>query len=86
MTDREKQLLDYLYMTGEQIRDYMRRNGFSEHDTNSVSVDVRIDKDGDRYDSITAWHFTADGAEPLKGVKREFDIVSQKSYYGEVKS
>ena len=86
MTDREKQLLDYLYMTGEQIRDYMRRNGFSEHDTNSVSVDVRIDKDGDRYDSITALYFTADGQEPLKGVKREFDIVSQKSYYGEVKS
>ena len=85
MTDREKQLLDYLYMTGEQIRDYMRRNGFSEHDTNSVSVDVRTDKDGDRYDSITAWYFTADGAEPLKGVKRKFDIISQKSFYGEVK-
>lgn len=86
MTDKEKQLLDYLYMTGEQIRDYMRRNGFSEHDTNSVSVDVRTDKDGDIYDSITAWYFTADGQEPLKGVKRKFDIVSQKSYYGEVKS
>lgn len=86
MTDREKQLLDYLYMTGEQIKDYMRRNGFSEHDTNSISVDVRTDKDGDRYDSITAWYFTTDGKEPLKGIKREFDIVSQRSYYREVRS
>ena len=81
MTDREKQLLDYLYTVGQQVQDYMRRNGYTEHDTNHASIDIRIDKDDDRFDSITAWYFTANAGEPLKGVKREFDIISQRSVY-----
>ena len=84
MNEEEKKLLDYLYTVGQQVQDYMRRNGYMKYDTNHASIDILVDKDDKMFDSVKAWYFTANKGEPIKAVRREFDIVNQESVYKEV--
>lgn len=69
--EREQKLLDYLYEVGQQIKDYMRDNGYYDFYHNTVSIDVSTDQDDTRYDKVTAWYFTANRGEELRGVKKE---------------
>lgn len=82
--EREQQLLDYLYEVGQQVKDYMRDNGYYEFDANSVSIDVRTDSESSRYDKVTVWYFTRNNGEERRGVKKEFMYYGQKPEYKEV--
>ena len=82
--EREKKLLDYLYEVGQQIRDYMRDNGYNEFSHNYVSIDVSIDKDATVFDKVTAWYFMSNKAEEQRGVKKEFMLRDQKPVIREV--
>lgn len=82
--EREQKLLDYLYEVGQQVRGYMRSNGYNNFQHNSVSIDVMIDLDDPRYDKVTSWYFTANKGEELRGVKKELMIYDQKPVIREV--
>lgn len=49
MKKEEKVLLDQLFTTAQNVVDYMRRNGYTGH----ASIVVRVDKDDEKYDSIS---------------------------------
>lgn len=82
--EREQQLLDYLYEVGQQVKDYMRDNGYNEFCHNSVSIDVMIDHDDPVYDKVIAWYWTANKGEELRGVKKEDMYCEQKPVIREV--
>ena len=82
--EREQQLLDYLYEVGQQVRDYMRKNGYYDFYHNSVSIDVITDPDDSMYDKVTAWYWTANKGEELRGVKKEDMYCEQKPVIREV--
>lgn len=81
---REQKLLDYLYEVGQQVKDYMRDNGYYGIYHNTASIDVSIDSDDTRYDKVTAWYFTANKGEELRGVKKEDMYCEQKPVIREV--
>lgn len=83
--EREQKLLDYLYDVGQQVKDYMRDNGYYDFYHNAVTIDVSTDPDDTKYDKVTAWYWTANKGEKLRGVKKEFNLDSQKPDYKEVK-
>jgi len=82
--EREQQLLDYLYEVGQQVKDYMRDNGYYDFYFNSVSIDVITDPDDAMYDKVTAWYWTANKGEELRGVKKEDMYCEQKPVISEV--
>ena len=82
--EREQKLLDYLYDVGQQVKDYMRDNGYYDFYHNSVSIDVLTDPDDARYDKVTAWYFTANKGEKLRSVKKEFIFCDQEPVTKEV--
>lgn len=82
--EREQKLLDYLYEVGQQVRDYMRDNGYNEFFHNYVSIDVNIDKDDAVFDKVTAWYFMSNKGEESRGVKKEFMICGQEPVTKEV--
>lgn len=82
--EREQQLLDYLYEVGQQVKDYMRDNGYYDFYHNVVSIDVSTDLDDTRFDKVTAWYWTANKGEKLRGVKKEFIFCDQKPVTKEV--
>lgn len=49
MKKEEKVLLDQLFTSAQNIVDFMRRNGYN----GTTSINVRVDKDSDKYDSIS---------------------------------
>ena len=82
--EREQKLLDYLYEVGQQVKDYMKDNGYYGFYHNSVSIDVLTDPDDARYDKVTAWYWTANKGEKLRGVKKEDLYCDQKPVIREV--
>lgn len=82
--EREQQLLDYLYEVGQQVKDYMRDNGYNEFFHNYVSIDVSIDKDAAVFDKVTAWYFMSNKGEKQRGVKKEFMLYDQEPVIREV--
>lgn len=82
--EREQKLLDYLYEVGQQVKDYMRDNGYYDFYHNSVSIDVITDPDDAMYDKVTAWYWTANKGEELRGVKKEFMLCGQEPVTKEV--
>lgn len=84
MTDKEKQLLDYLYTAGQQIQDFMRRNGYSEKGVFYLSdITVTISPNGEKYDSVMAHVSTTLNREDWRTVTRELDLLKGKSEYKE---
>ena len=82
--EREQKLLDYLYDVGQQVKDYMRANGYYDFHHNSVSIDVMTDPESSRYDKVTVWYFTGNNGEKLRGVKKEFMYADQEPVTKEV--
>lgn len=82
--EREQKLLDYLYEVGQQVKDYMRDNGYYDFYYNSVSIDVITDPDDAMYDKVTAWYWTENKGEKLRGVKKEFMLCGQEPVTKEV--
>ena len=82
--EREQKLLDYLYDVGQQVKDYMRENGYNEFSHNYVSIDVSIDKDVAMFDKVTAWYFMSNKGEEQRGVKKEFMLCGQEPVTKEV--
>lgn len=84
MTDKEKQLLDYLYTAGQQIQDFMRRNGYSENGVFYLSdITVNISPNGEKYDGVSARVSTTLNREDWRTVTRELDLLKGKSEYEE---
>lgn len=84
MTDKEKQLLDYLYTAGQQIQDFMRRNGYSEKGVFYLSdITVNISPNGEKYDGVSAYVSTTSNREDWRTVTREYNPLKGKSEYGE---
>ena len=81
VTEREKKLLDYLEGVGQRVRNYMRRNGYSKDSYQSISIDVIVDADGPRYDSVKTYYSTSAHGKDLRLVKRDYDIIDQAHYY-----
>ena len=49
ITTEEKVLLDQLFTAAQNVVDFMRRNGY----TGQTSINVRVDEDADKFDSIS---------------------------------
>lgn len=82
--EREKQLLDYLYTVGQQVQDYMRRNGYNEKGTFYIGdITVTISPSGEKYDGVSAHVSTTSNREDWRTVRREFDLSKGKSEYEE---
>ena len=82
--EREKQLLDYLYTVGQQVQDYMRRNGYNEKGTFYIGdITVTISPSGEKHDSVSAHVSTTSNGEDWRTVRREFDTLRGKSEYEE---
>lgn len=82
--EREKQLLDYLYTVGQQVQDYMRRNGYNDKSTYYLGdITVTISPSGEKYDGVSVHVSTTSNREDWRTVRREFDLRKGKSDYEE---
>lgn len=82
--EREQKLLDYLYTVGQQVQDYMRRNGYNEKGTFYIGdITVTISPSGEEHDSVSAYVSTTSNREDWRTVRREFDTLRGKSEYEE---
>lgn len=81
MNPEEKELLDYLYTVGQNVRDYMRLNGYgTDNIRRVVSIDVSISTD-EEYDRISAYTSEHDDNGLLRMVKKEDNILEDKREY-----
>lgn len=81
MNPEEKELLDYLYTVGQNVRDFMRLNGYgTDNIRRVVIIDVTISTD-EKYDGISAYSSEHDDNGLLRMVKKEDNIVKNKREY-----
>lgn len=81
MNPEEKELLDYLYTVGQNVRDYMRLNGYgTDNIRRVVSIDVTIWTD-EKYDRISAYSSEHDDNGLLRMVRKEDNILEDKREY-----
>lgn len=81
MNPEEKELLDYLYTVGQNVRDYMRLNGYgTDNIRRIVSIDVTIWTD-EKYDRISAYSSEHDDNGLLRMVRKEDNILEDKREY-----
>ena len=81
MNPEEKELLDYLYTVGQNVRDYMRLNGYgTDNIRRVVSIDVTIWTD-EKYDRISAYSSEHDDNRLLRMVRKEDNILEDKREY-----
>ena len=81
MDPKEKELLDYLYTVGQNVREFMRLNGYgTENIRRVVSIDVSLSTD-EEYDRISAYASEHDDNGLLRMVKKEDNILGDKREY-----
>ena len=81
MEKEEKELLDYLYTVGQNVRDYLRMNGYRiENARRIVSIDVSLSTD-EKYDRISAYASENDDNGLLRMVRKEDNILEDKREY-----
>lgn len=81
MNPEEKELLDYLYTVGQNVRDYMRLNGYgTDNIRRVVSIDVTIWTD-EEFDRISAYSSEHDDNGLLRMVRKEDNILEDKREY-----
>lgn len=81
MNPEEKELLDYLYTVGQNVRDFMRLNGYgTDNIRRVVSIDVTIWTD-EKYDRISAYSSEHDDNGLLRMVRKEDNILEDKREY-----
>lgn len=81
MNPEEKELLDYLYTVGQNVRDYMRLSGYgTDNIRRVVSIDVSISTD-EKFDRISAYSSEHDDNGLLRMVRKEDNILEDKREY-----
>lgn len=81
MNTEEKELLDYLYTVGQNVRDYMRLNGYGTNNIRRVvSIDVSLSTD-EEYDRISAYTSEHDASGLRRMVRKEDNILEDKREY-----
>lgn len=81
MNPEEKEILDYLYTVGQNVRDFMRLNGYgTDNIRRVVSIDVTIWTD-EKYDRISAYSSEHDDNGLLRMVRKEDNILEDKREY-----
>ena len=81
MNPEEKEILDYLYTVGQNVRDFMRLNGYGTDNIRCVvSIDVTIWTD-EKYDRISAYSSEHDDNGLLRMVRKEDNILEDKREY-----
>ena len=84
MNEKEKELLDYLYTVGQQIQDYMHRNGHDEKGVFYIAdLSVIISLSGKKHDNVYAHVSSTSDGTNWRTVKREFDAFEGRSKYEE---
>ena len=81
VTNREKILLDYMYVQAQNLLDFMRRNGYEDYQHTTITT--IIDKDDDRYNSICVDATQMEHCESVRRVSKRYDIVNDTSNYKE---
>ena len=81
MNPEEKELLDYLYTVGQNVRDYLRMNGYRiENARRIVNIDVSLSTE-EKYDRISAYSSEHDDNGWLRMVRKEDNILEDKREY-----
>lgn len=81
MDPKEKELLDYLYTVGQNVREFMRLNGYgTENIRRVVLIDVTISTDKN-FDRISAYSSEHDDNGLLRMAKKEDNILENKREY-----
>ena len=81
MNPEEKEILDYLYTVGQNVRDFMRLNGYgTDNIRRVVSIDVSISTD-EEFDRISAYSSEHDDNGLLRMVRKEDNILEDKREY-----
>ena len=81
MNPEEKEILDYLYTVGQNVRDFMRLNGYgTDNIRRVVSIDVTIWTD-EKYDRLSAYSSEHDDNGLLRMVRKEDNILEDKREY-----
>ena len=81
MKKEEKELLDYLYTMGQNVRDYLRMNGYRiENARRIVSIDVSLSTE-EKYDRISTYASENDDNGLLRMVRKEDNLVDNKREY-----
>lgn len=82
--EREQKLLDYLYTVGQQVQDYMRRNGYNDKSTYYLSdITVTISPSGEKYDGVSVHVSTRSNRDDWRTVRKEYYLSKGKSEYEE---
>lgn len=81
VTNKEKILLDYMYVQAQNLLDFMRRNGYEDYQHTMITT--IIDKDDDRYNSICVDATQMEHCESVRRVSKRYSIVEKKSNYRE---
>lgn len=81
MDPKEKELLDYLYTVGQNVREFMRLNGYgTENIRRVVLIDVTLSTD-ENFDRISAYSSEHDDNGLLRMAKKEDNILENKREY-----
>lgn len=81
MDPKEKELLDYLYTVGQNVREFMRLNGYgTDNIRRVVLIDVTLSTD-ENFDRISAYSSEHDDNGLLRMAKKEDNILENKREY-----
>lgn len=81
MNPEEKELLDYLYTVGQNVRDFMRMNGYEIEDGyRVVGIDVVLSPE-EKHDRIYTSSSEHDGKEIRRTVSKRDDPLEDKREY-----
>lgn len=85
MNPKEKELLDYLYTVGQNVRDFMRRNDYRvEGGRRVVSIDVILST-CEEYDHIDVYASEHVNGDLKRMIKKEDNIIENTREYKVVK-
>ena len=86
ITKKESALLDRLYRMGEELADFMKKNGYSREDFQMVSLNIGIDRvaNGRKYNyiSATTTNYNDDG-RPYRIVSETINHITNKAEFRE---
>lgn len=82
VNEREKKLVDYMYTQAQNLLDFMRRNGYEDY--HLATITVLIDKEDDKYNSITADGVMFGTNHKVQRTVRKASDCLHEAYYEEL--
>ena len=79
ITDKEKEVLDQLYVYAQNIREYMRDNGIKQ----SAFISIYQSDYGPECDTIYVHLAEIEGVETTRGVMKYDNLVARSTEYKE---